>query len=245
MEYHIPENTHVVLLTPAYGGLCHIQYTLSCMQWASFHEAYNLKWNNIFIYNEALIQRARNYLITQFLKIPTATHLFFVDADISFRVDDYVRMLAANKDIIVGAYPKKVIRWDLVKDAVLSGKDNLHAHSSEYAIDFLGDKEPKNLKEPFKVEHGGTGFMLIKRKVIEKMVKKAEKYVVNRAEGTEQDYNLFSVEIDENGLLLSEDYYFCKQWRKMGGSIWCAPWVELTHFGTHPFKGKFISDDYL
>ena len=66
----------------------------------------------------------------------------------------------------------------------------------------------------------------------------------NEYKNEKQKRSFFSVEIDETGLLLSEDYYFCRKWREIGGDVWCAPWVKLTHWGTHPFFGKFISEEY-
>lgn len=242
MDYQIPANTHVVLATPAYGGMCNIAFTSSCADWAAFHEQHKLKWTTIFCYNEALIQRARNHLVTQFLKIPTATHLLFVDADISFRVEDYVRMIAADKDIIVGSYTKKQIRWDSVLRAAQAGADRLDLYASDHVIDLIEGQQIEDINQPVKIEHGGTGFMLIKRSVFEKLAKNTKTYVKSRQQNQDKDYNFFSVEIErKTNLLLSEDYYFCKEWRKIGGDIWCAPWVELIHWGTHPFMGQLLS----
>jgi hypothetical protein len=50
-------------------------------------------------------------------------------------------------------------------------------------------------------------------------------------------YSFFDTEIDEssNDLLLSEDFYFCKRWRDIGGKLFVAPWVRLTHSGNYTF----------
>jgi hypothetical protein len=47
----------------------------------------------------------------------------------------------------------------------------------------------------------------------------------------------FRTEIFENRYL-SEDYYFCKKWRDLGGEIWLFPWAQTTHYGTYGFQGS-------
>jgi hypothetical protein len=45
---------------------------------------------------------------------------------------------------------------------------------------------------------------------------------------------------EESGLLLSEDYYFCKRAREHGFKVWAAPWVDLAHVGTYAFEGQLL-----
>jgi hypothetical protein len=62
--------------------------------------------------HDSLITRSRNTLVSQFLNTPAATHLMFIDADISFEPQHVHRMLAFDKDVVAGIYPLKVINWD-------------------------------------------------------------------------------------------------------------------------------------
>ena len=55
---------------------------------------------------DSLVTRARNKLVTQFLE-SDYTHLFFVDADISFTPDDFIRIVNVNKPIVTAPYPIK------------------------------------------------------------------------------------------------------------------------------------------
>lgn len=48
----------------------------------------------------------------------------------------------------------------------------------------------------------------------------------------------FKTEI-QDGVLLSEDYYLCKEWRKLGNKVYAAPWVRVTHAGDYTFSGSF------
>ena len=57
-----------------------------------------------------------------------------------------------------------------------------------------------------------------------------------------KDY--FRVEINKDtNHLLSEDYFFCHSYRQVGGKVWCAPWVETGHFGSHLFNGKYTRNN--
>ena len=56
----------------------------------------------------------------------------------------------------------------------------------------------------------------------------------------EKILDYFRVEIDkEKNHLLSEDYFFCHSYRKIGGKVWCAPWCQIGHFGSHLFNGHY------
>ena len=54
------------------------------------------------------VTRARNILSAMFME-STASHLFFIDADIEFDVDSILRALAYDKDIVIVAYPKVLL----------------------------------------------------------------------------------------------------------------------------------------
>ena len=55
----------------------------------------------------------------------------------------------------------------------------------------------------------------------------------------ESVHALFLPEIDPNsGLMLSEDYAFCRRARDAGFRIWLAPWVRTTHSGPAIFRGS-------
>jgi hypothetical protein len=52
-------------------------------------------------------------------------------------------------------------------------------------------------------------------------------------------HQFFDTSIDpDNGVLLSEDFHFCKLARDNGYEVWAAPWVTLTHAGSYLFTGR-------
>ena len=109
--------------TPMYGGLCTGGYTTGILNCTQEFLNNGVKMYYSYMQNESLITRARNGMAYDFLDTPDATHLMFIDADITFNPADIVKMIKADKDIICGLYPKKEINWKLVHDAVKQGVD--------------------------------------------------------------------------------------------------------------------------
>jgi hypothetical protein len=214
-----------------------------------------LRDNNItsmmsFMFNESLITRARNALAHQFLKTD-CTHLFFIDADIRFHAPDVIKMIEADKDIICGIYPKKEINWGSVKRAMDSGvsNDELKWHTGSFVVNLVGyaGEVTVPVNEPVEIWNGGTGFMIIKREVFEKLADLVPSYT---NDVTDLSGNIKADEIKEffatsiepgTNRLLSEDYHFCRLWRENGGKIYAAPWAHLAHVGSYVFEGALLA----
>jgi hypothetical protein len=203
------------------------------------------------MFNESLVQRARNALTLQFLK-SEATHLMFIDADIHFNPHDIVKMVEADKEIICGIYPKKEINWPMVERAVKNGvpADQLKHYTGSFVVNLADQTSSVTvpINEPVEIWNGGTGFMLIKKEVLVKMKENLPSYVndvkVLSGEVTDRITEYFACAI-EPGVerLLSEDYYFCWKAREHGISIWAAPWVHLGHFGSYLFEGGLLPNE--
>ncbi len=73
----------------------------------------------IQITNESLITRARNELTRLFLE-KGFDYLMFIDADISYDGNAVAQLLAADRDICVGIYPKKEVDWKQVANLISS-----------------------------------------------------------------------------------------------------------------------------
>jgi hypothetical protein len=157
-------------------------------------------------------------------------------------------MVQADKDIICGLYPKKEINWKLVSDAVKSGVDykDLASYTGSFVVNLVGGatESTGNVNEPMEIDNGGTGFMLIKREVFEKLQPTVPKYtndmilIVDKNPVKKIIDEFFATSIDETtNRLLSEDYHFCKIAREAGFKVYAAPWANLTHSGTYNFSG--------
>jgi hypothetical protein len=247
---------HIFIATPCYGGQIGEPYFRSMMRLAILCNKYDIPYTVSTLANESLVTRGRNTLVSFFMENPTATHLFFVDADIEFNPEDMLRMVAYDKPIVVGAYPKKAVNWDSIINAARRDEeetaDTIEGHSSNYVVNFDWLKDAEGNRTPsvqiienlVKLKDAGTGFMCIKKEVIQQMFDNHPemKYVndINVDMKFEPHmYALFDTMIDpESRRYLSEDYTFCRLWQNMGGDVWLDPRTALNHVGHYTFRGN-------
>ena len=237
---------HLVIGTPMYGGMCTSEYTDSLLKLSESCNKSGVKLTTIFLGNESLIQRGRNTIAHHFMNLPDATHLMFIDADIKFRVEDIVKMIKADKELIIGPVALKGYNWEEIRMAALAGEDDIGRTGGVFNINTLPDIEMQSEDEPFEIEHGGNAFMMIRRDCLQALESHTPIYTNggrSLPDGVEiKDY--FRVEINKDtNHLLSEDYFFCHSYRQIGGKVWCAPWVETGHFGSHLFNGKYTRNN--
>ena len=238
----------IFVATPMYGGMCAGFYTQSIIQLLTTCQANGVDAEFSFMFNESLITRARNSLTHTFMKTD-CSHLMFIDSDIKFRAEDVIHMIRAEKDIICGIYPKKEINWHSVKAAMDRGVpfDQLKSHTGSFVVNLVNyvGEVTVPIHEPVEIFNGGTGFMLIKREVFDKLGESVPSYsndVVDlggKMKQSEPIKEFFTTSIEPGtNRLLSEDYHFCRIWRESGGQVHAAPWCQLAHIGTYTFEGQ-------
>lgn len=216
------QKTHVHFATPCYGGNIMEACFSSYLRYSMMAMRYNIPFSVDTMVNESLVCRARNNLVAKFLANPSATHLMFIDADIAWEPESVLRLLLHDKGVVCGAYPMK-------------------SEPIRYVLNILpGAKHHDPLYE---VSTSGTGFMLIKREIIEALVDAMPelKYRDSLNLGEQYEpymYALFDTVIDEHGHYLSEDWTFCKRVREvLKKPIWIDTGIKLDHLGTHRFRG--------
>lgn len=238
---------NIFFATPCYGGLVSDQYFLSMFRLSQVLIQYGIKFRITTLRNESLITRARNILTAMFLEDKDSTHLMFIDADIEFDPDSVIRMLAMNKDIIAGAYPKKTINWDQVKHAVKEGKEDISSYGADYAINLKFVPGTNKVRTHFgavEVLDASTGFFLVKKEAIQKMVNAYPELFYNNDSAIDPRfvpycYALWDTMIDPTDKrYLSEDYTFCRRWQQLGGEVWVDPNTRLNHVGAYTFEGN-------
>jgi len=253
------EPLKIYIGTPCYGGNLQLGYFQSLMETIKIFVALNVNHEIVTIGSESLIPRARNGIVAKFMGDSDATHLLFIDADITFHWSSILKLILMDKDLSGGCYPKKMINWDKIKHNIKENPDIdeglLMAKSLDYVFNPVYNQEKTEdgrIKLTATVQNGmvkvkdlGTGFMMIKKSVIEIMMYKYEelKYRNNVAgyhsEAAEDYfYTLFDTEIDpQSKVYLSEDYLFCKRWRECGGDCWMDLSISLNHTGMMDYKG--------
>jgi hypothetical protein len=241
----------------------YVTYTESLLQTMFMCKDLGITATIHFCRNDSLVSRARNNLIAKAMNIPTATHFLFIDADITWSPFDILKLLVADKPIVGGIYPIKNYEFDkLAKNPnaiseilkrkaqsqlkeAFSNKEYVQTNMVRYNINHSSNmlEIDNNL---IKVKHLATGFMLIKRTVIDLMSKAfpQTKYVddVSFLSGKENDFAfaLFDCGV-EDGHYFSEDWMFCHRWQKMGGFVYADVTINLDHTGVETYKGSFIS----
>lgn len=252
------QGMRLIIATPCYGGQVTERYAQSMFNLVSVATKYGVSLGYLTLANESLITRGRNELVSTFMKQTTGTHLMFIDADISFEPNDIIRMLLADEDIVAGAYPLKTLDWNAASGVATlypnAGPDETMAAAIQYVINVhKPDPELVGKQVDVQIVNGllevwdaGTGFMLMKREVIESMITAypETRYFSDKdmtvPEELRERYALFDTMIDDDLRYLSEDYTFCRRWQNIGGKIHLDINTVLDHIGTMTFQGRSV-----
>jgi len=165
----------------------------------------------------SIIELARTKVLSRFLETD-CTHLFMIDADMVWRPQDFIRLLALGTKLpVVGStYPMKrepctfMLRWE---------SDELVAN--EYGC--------------LPIRGMGLGFTLVQREVIERLAALSPKMRFNDEEGLKPHFFRNSV---ENGEFQGEDMAFFQDVRELGYIVWLDPAITLGHVGTKVYSGS-------
>ena len=215
--------TRLHFCVPCYGGMVNESFFISMLKFMAATNRLGLSFTVDTMVNESLIPRGRNSLVAKFLAFePKSTHLMFIDADIGFEPEEVLKLVLANKDVAGGLYPKKAL-----------------------PIQYVVNKTPNSKTEGslVTVSNLGTGFMLIKREVIETMIRRRPDLHYQDAIGLDPKYDPYKYSLFDTSTdpvtheYLSEDYHFCKLWSEMGGEIWADLSIRLDHTGYYKFSG--------
>ncbi len=182
---------------------------------------------------DSLIPRARNSITAKFLK-SDCTHLLFIDSDIMFSADHIRRILSHDEDIVGGFYPIK-------RDGAFKLCCNTLPSDPGLREDGLNP-----------MKYMGSGFLLVDRKVIEKMIEvhgKDIEYSPDHArEEIEWDFWRVGVYDYKDGTrrrYLSEDWYFCQVALDLGFKVWGDSRVALKHSGSAIYPLSYQEKEFF
>ena len=137
----------------------------------------------------------RNFGVYQALQ-KKCDYILFVDDDMIFPSDTLERLLKVDKDV-VGA---------VANQRTLPLKSNVR---------LLYDKEMPKI--PFRCKSVGTGIMLIKMDVFEKIEKP-----------------WFYIEFDKSGRMrIGQDIWFCRRVEEQYIEVWADPTLDIKHIGDY------------
>jgi hypothetical protein len=163
-------------------------------------------------------------------------------------------MIKRDKDVISIPYPLKTIRWDKAMGRINEGKiknvNDLKKSFNTYPMRVEDYNDIIVDKGVMEVTHSPTGCMMIKRSVIQKMIKEyPDKYIKQKTviNGEYVDrsnlWNFFDCIHDPvSKTYMGEDFSFCKLWKDIGGK--CHAYIDhpIVHIGEHSYEGRFADE---
>lgn len=139
-------------------------------------------------------------------------YILWLDSDIIFSLEDFQKLLRANKQIVSGLYYLHDERRNFFAAIKDWDEKFFEKHGT---FEWLSNKDIENKTEPFKVDHVGMGFMLMKAGVMENLP-----YPWFRP--TMANF----LNIQE---ICTEDVAFCHHIKEKQFNIWIHPEVIVKH----------------
>jgi hypothetical protein len=210
---------HVFIGLPAYTGQIHLATFRSLV-----HDYVGLieRGDSVEVFDEsgnAMIADCRAVIVQKFLETK-ATHLVFVDTDVSWEKGALLKLVDHDEDFVGAAYPYRrdpieyPLSWDLDTDEVWANRKGL--------IEVWGLP---------------AGLMCLSRAMLEKMVA-AHPELMFLTTNTESKKACGLFEPYRDGeMKYGEDYSFCNRWRDLGGKIYLDPEIKTGHIGYKTFVG--------
>jgi glycosyltransferase involved in cell wall biosynthesis len=238
-----------LIATPCHGNSVFLNYVLSAIRFQNACFSAGMRLDFFFRQGDSLVTRARNDCVAYFLSQPEFTHLLWIDADIGYSPEAAFRLLLADRDVVGGVYPLKREDWPMDGVPLGTNRQRFEELYARYTVNTgrLGEDVALVIDGDgfMKVREVPTGFMCIKRRVFDVLIKAYPElqYVHDWPEGSVPKgfhYRFFDVMVDpESNRYLSEDYGFCRLWEKIGGEMYVDANSNLSHSGERLYTGDF------
>lgn len=202
----------VMLATTAYDSP-DASYTFSIARSREALSAAGIQSAYYLLQGNCHVDDARNAVVRDFLD-SDCTELVFLDADVSWEPEVLIALCRIDRDLVGGVYP---YRRESEEETMPV------RHLPQITVDDDGLIEVEGLP---------TGFMRIKRHVLETMAATAKHFLKDHGKPHpvlfERDYF--------GGGRRGGDIRFCMVWREMGGKVFAAPELRLGHAGSMVLK---------
>lgn len=213
-----PKLDYVFVASPAYDGKVHSDYA-QCLAESAFMSAMTgIRFAASTLGNGAFIELNRNVLVKKFLDDKDFTHLFFIDADIKWPWHAFINLVKADRPVVAGVYRRR-------------------QEPEDYPANWLphptikGDKGEDTLwvekNDWLQCSRVPTGFLCIRRDVVERMVEDCE--YVKVANQPPLPW-LFETKLDEQGRFVGEDF------------VWCDKYMDLYRQGVFKSPIEVLAD---
>ena len=228
----------VVIATPFYELKGFSPYISSLQATLRLLTMHGIDWRFMELSGDSYVHRARNTMCDNFLNDPDATDLFFVDSDMSWNPEAFVKMCLLPEEVVGGSYPVKNC-WDAWTSIPHWQQDN--------GQNVLRGRELGDGTALIEAMVIAGGFIRLKRSVLEKFRKhypdlwyrEGSSSPDNPAKQFTQFFGAESIDHQFYG----EDHMFSRKIREMGVKMYIYPNVDITHWGYKNFPGNY--DHYL
>lgn len=208
--------------TPSHAGP-KMQFLRSLLLTQRYMLQKGMDFDFLDVSQSSILPKVRNAICAWFLA-SDFTDLIMIDDDMGWPASAIVHLLASPHPVIGAVGRRKTdekISWCY---RPLPG-DGVHE------LDEMGSMQVQCL---------GTGILKISREALEKIVAERPDLKLPGSEDmpagvVDKHYKFFSYGPLQEG----EDYMFCDLWRSVGGEVWLAPGIEVTHVGEKEYTGKF------
>lgn len=203
--------------TPAFYSS--LRETVELLRQSGYHTQLGFAWKDPYI------QKARNYLVKQFLNSDCDT-LFFVADDLEWPAKMALEFIGMSDNIVAGVYPQKNIplRYPVGVNKGVHG---------------IPLTRPDGCVSAARVQ---TGFLRIKRVVFENIIEgypELSFYGKKNGKPINISHDFFPQGV-RNHSWIGEDYAFCDLWTGLGGKIWVVPDIDLIHHSEDKgYKGNY------
>ena len=134
---------YLIIGTPCYGRQVTDLYTASLLKLVLACQQRDIRIGVQMAGSDALITRARQNIVANFLENEAATHLLFIDADIGFEPQQVFRLLDFDAAMTAAIYPIKHLDWPKIAASVHAGRTPL---SPRRSLTWWSSRMPKRLK---------------------------------------------------------------------------------------------------
>ena len=213
----------LMIAIPAYDGKLNIKTSFALADLVSKAPKFGVQVQLSHLSGCSLITKARNVLVANFLE-SDCTDLLFIDADVVVDAESVLRLLALStgKDITAGMYTRRAEDRKFFLDIYIDQNNTLEFDQNGM----------------LRVENVATGFMMIQRHVLEKMIAEHPEWKYFNDFYNRDEYALFDFEL-ANGQYIGEDYTFCKRARGLGMTVFIDPEITLPHVGSQEYHRSF------
>ena len=206
--------------TPAYNGMVHVDYVHSLMSIQSAGIPFTLMTTG----GESLITRARNGILSRFFVTPDCTHLLFLDGDIRVSGASIRKLIDHGKDVIGAPVPLKTP----------PGQDRVF--NTGGVVDASA--------RPAEVIRIGTAVFMLSRRAVKALVEDARACghvygtdpLARGQEDLPAQYDVFRVGV-RDGEYLSEDFWVCYRLAELGFTVHADLTIRVKHYGMYDFSG--------